>query len=450
MNTAFYSGLSGLSAYSAALNVVGNNLANVNTPGFKFSEVTFEDLVSRTFGGTATNGAGNPMQVGLGILPNSINGVFSQGSIKSTSDATNVALEGNGFFVVGDTATDRFYTRSGDFFLDEDGNLVNSGGKYVLGYTEMDANNNILASGDLNLINLAANTTAGPQESTFMEIFANLDARAAVGDQYSASTTIYDSLGAPHTATATFEYMGLDAAFNPQWNYAITVPIADVNDPATVATSTVYDLVTGDPADSIADVLANGDNITFDGTGIILTPAAAAGQIQLQVDANGWANGADIIAPGDLTWNIFDENGVGIITGYPLPSTTTSTNTDGYPPGSLTSLVVDAAGVVQGVFTNGQVIEQAQLAIAQFNSPKGLLRMGRNLFTESNASGQPALGAADTGGRGVVVGSALEASNVDMAVEFTQMLVFERGYQANSKIISTSDTVTQTALSLVR
>ncbi len=128
MNTAFYSGLAGLSAYSGALNVVGNNLANINTSGFKSSVVDFHDLVTRTFGGTATNGAGNPMQVGLGTVTSNVGSVFSQGSIKTTNEATNVALEGNGFFVVGDTAADRYYTRDGSFFLDEDGLLVNNGG----------------------------------------------------------------------------------------------------------------------------------------------------------------------------------------------------------------------------------------------------------------------------------------------------------------------------------
>lgn len=443
MNTAFYSGLAGLSAYSGALNVVGNNLANLNTSGFKASTVDFEDLVTRTFGGTATNGAGNPMQVGLGTMTSNIGSVFSQGSIKTTSEATNVALEGNGFFVVGDSAQDRFYTRAGDFFIDEDGFLVNPSGKYVLGYTERDpANNNeIIASGDLNMIGLAANQTAEPNQSTLFQVFANLDVREAVDGTYSSSTTVYDGKGAPHTLTVEFTHTGLNADNEDEWTWAASIPDADV---------------VGGAAG--AGAIDNG-TLVFDDTGTLVSGSFFGGNavatdldpiVNIDLDFPQLANGANDDLNMTVTWELLDDNNVPRITGYPIPSATTSTYTDGYPPGALTSLVVDKDGIIQGVYSNGRTMEIAQMAIAQFNSPKGLLRMGRNLFTETNASGIPSLGAADTGGRGAIVGSSLESSNVDMAVEFTQMLVFERGYQANSKIISASDTITQTAISLVR
>lgn len=428
MNTAFYSGLSGLSAYSSALNIVGNNLANMNTAGFKTSDVTFEDLVTRTFGGVATNGAGNPMQIGLGTLTNSISGVFSQGSLQTSADSTNVALEGNGFFVVGDTAEDRFYTRAGSFFFNDAGYLVNPAGKYVLGYTDRDVNNEIIASGPLQQIFLPANTTSAPLQTSYFEIYSNLDARADVGATYSASTTIYDSKGAPHTMTITFTHNGLNGGGNDEWNYDITIPGADV--------------VGGTPG--VDFNLGNG-TVEFDGTGTLVAPAGDIGIV-----TPAFTNGADPFAAGALEWRLYDNNGTPIITGYPIPSTTSSTNTDGYPPGNLTSIIFDADGVLQGVFDNGQVEEMAQLAISQFNNPKGLLRMGRNLYAETNASGTPSIGSANTGGRGTVVGSALESSNVDIATEFTNMLVFERGYQANSKIITASDTLTQTAIGLVR
>lgn len=429
MNTSFYSGLSGLSAYSSALNIVGNNLANINTAGFKASDVDFEDLVTRTFGGVATNGAGNPMQIGLGTLTNSISGIFSQGSIRSTSDSTNVAMEGNGFFVVGNGADDRWYTRAGNFFFNNDGYLVNPSGNFVLGYTTKDANNEIIASGPLNPIFLPSNTVAAPQASTLVDFFMNLDVRQAVNSTYSASTTIYDTKGAPHTMTITFTHNGLNAGGNDQWTYNATIPGADV--------------VGGVAGTDF--VLANG-TIEFDGTGTLLNRDGAA-VANLAITTPAFTNGADAIT---FDWRLVDDNGVPIITGYPIPSTTTATNTDGYPPGNLTSLIIDTEGVIQGVFSNGQVEELAQLAISQFNNPKGLLRMGRNLYAETNASGTPSIGAANTGGRGTVVGSSLESSNVDIAAEFTRMLVFERGYQANSKIITASDTLTQTAIGLVR
>ncbi len=432
MNSAFYSGLSGLAAYSSALNIVGNNLSNINTTGFKTSVVSFEDLVTRTFGGVAANGAGNPMQVGLGTLPNSISSVFSQGSIQTTADSTNAAIEGNGFFVVGDTAEDRYYTRAGNFFFNEAGYLVNPGGKYVLGYTEKDANNNIVASGPLSQIFLPSNTVSDPEATTYMEIFANLNVRDAAGTTYSASTTIYDSKGAPHTATITFTHTG---GVPDTWAYQVSFPAADITG------------LTGGGNGT------GGGTITFDGTGTLATidgnatppPPGTATAVSLNI--TGFTNGANA---QPISWRLVDDNDTPIITGYPIPSSTSATNVDGFPPGNLTSVIIDDEGILQGVFSNGQVEELAQLAISQFNNPKGLLRMGRNLFAETNASGTPSIGAAGTGGRGSIVGSSLEASNVDMAQEFTTMLVFERGYQANSKIITAADTISQTAISLVR
>lgn len=431
MNTAFYSGLSGLTAYSSALNIVGNNLSNMNTAGFKTSDVNFHDLVTRTFGGVATDGAGNPMQIGLGTLTNSITGIFSQGAIQTTGDSTNVALEGNGFFVVGDGVDERYYTRAGNFFFNEDGYLVNPSGQFVLGYTEMDANNELIPSGPLNSIFLPSNTIADPQASTLVDFFMNLDVRDAINSEYSASTTVFDSKGAPHTLTATFTHNGLNGDGNDEWAYQLYLPGADVQ---------------GGVAGTDFALLAAPGTIEFDANGTLIERDNAP-VADLNIVTPAFTNGAD---PLDFDWRLVDDNGTPIITGYPIPSTTTATNTDGFPPGNLTSIIIDADGVLQGVFSNGQVEEMAQLAISQFNNNKGLIRMGHNLYAETNASGTPSIGAANTGGRGTVVGSSLEASNVDIAEQFTKMLVFERGYQANSKIITASDTLTQTAISLVR
>lgn len=423
MLTSFYSGLTGLSAYANALNIVGNNLANINTTAFKSSFINFQDLVASTFGGTATSASGNPMQVGLGVLPNSINGIFTQGSIQSTPEATNVALEGNGFFIVGDTVDDRFYTRSGNFSFDRQGYLINPAGKYVLGYSDRDANGDIISSGPLSQIFLPSNTVSAPSPTTFIQMFANLNVRDDVGDAYSASITVFDSKGAPHTVAIDFTHNGLVAG-NDQWAYSVSLPGADVS-----------------PPQALPFVLGTG-TVEFDGTGTMVVPAA-----NVAFATPVFSNGAD---PLNFTWNIYDDDGVPSITGYPIPSATSSTNTDGYPPGNLTSLIINNDGLIQGVFSNGQVEQMGQLATANFNNPKGLLRLGQNLFSETNASGPPSVGAANTGGRGSVTGSALESSNVDIATEFTNMLVFERGYQANSRIITTSDEVIQESLSLKR
>ncbi len=423
MLTSFYSGLSGLSAYASALNVVGNNLANINTPGFKASAINFYDIVSRTFGGIAANGAGNPMQIGLGIFPAEVSGIFSQGSIQVTQEGTNVAIEGNGFFVVSDDGNSRYYTRNGAFSFDDSGYLIDANGNYVMGYTDKDpTTGEIVSSGELNRIFLPANTVSSPSETTLFQVFMNLDNRAEAGTTATASVVVYDSKGAQHTLTITFTH---NAGLPDSWDYDVTVPGEDV---VGGTAGTPYSLGTG--------------TLTFNPDGTLNTPAT-----DITITTPAFTNGAD---PMTINWDLWDDDGVASITGYPLPSGVSSTNQNGYPPGNLTSVIINRDGMIQGVFSNGQVEELAQLALATFNNPKGLLRMGLNLYAETEASGVPSLGAPQTAGRGSINGGALESSNVDMATEFVNMLVFERGYQANSRTIRTSDEMIQEALALKR
>ncbi len=424
MLTSFYSGLSGLSAYASALNVVGNNLANINTPGFKASAINFYDLVTRTFGGIAANGAGNPMQIGLGIFPADVSGIFSQGSIQVTQEGTNVAIEGNGFFIVGRDSTQRFYTRNGSFSFDDSGYLVDSNGYKVLGYTDKDpTSGEIISSGTLNPIFLPANTVSSPSVTTMFQTFMNLDNRDAAGTTATASIVVYDSKGAQHTLTITFTH---NAGLPDSWNYDVTIPGEDV---VGGTAGTPYSLSTG--------------TLTFNPDGTLNTPAA-----DVTIGPTpAFTNGAD---PMTVNWDLWDDNGVASMTGYPLPSGVSSTNQNGYPPGNLTSIIINRKGIIQGVFSNGQVEPLAQLALATFNNPKGLLRMGLNTYSETAASGVPSLGAPETAGRGSINGGALESSNVDMATEFVSMLQFERGYQANSRTIRTSDEMIQEALAIKR
>lgn len=422
MIKSFYAGLTGLSAYASALNIVGNNLANINTTGFKASTMSFHDLVTATFGGIATSAAGNPMQVGLGVLTNSIDGIFSQGSVQRTTEATNVAIEGNGFFVVGNSPEDRYFTRSGNFSFNREGYLVDPSGKYVLGYTQRNPDGTINASGTLAPIYLPANSISPPQETTLARIIGNLNVRDDIGATYSASLTLYDSKGSPHTLSIEFTHNGIVGG-NDQWSYEVTLPGDDV-----------VGGVVGTPF-----VLGNG-LIEFDGSGTMVAPA---GDVALATPA--FTNGSN---PLNFTWQLFDENGVGLLTGYPLSSSTSSTFTDGYPPGNLTSMIINNEGVLEGIFSNGQIAPLGQLATATFNNNRGLIRVGQNLFAATLASGTPSIGAPGSGGRGTVIGSALESSNVDIATEFTNMIVFERGYQSNSRIITTSDQILQETLRL--
>lgn len=426
MLTSFYSGLTGLSAYAGALNIVGNNLANINTTGFKTSYVNFHDMVTSTFGGISTSGSGNPMQVGLGVLTGAIGGIFSQGSIQNTAETTNMAIEGNGFFIVGDTPESPVYTRSGNFSFNREGYLVNPAGKYLLGYTQRDANGDIIASGALDRINLPASTLSDPRASTTFRTAMNLDPRTPTGNTFTSSVTVYDSLGAAHTLNIVFTKQAGAGA----WQYQMYLPGADV---------------TGGTAGTPFPIAGATGAVQFDANGVLTAPAA-----DVAVTTPTFTNGAAALA---LSWDVWDTTTATpspFLTGYSAPSAVSSTYSDGYSAGTLNSIIISKEGIIQGVFSNGQVSPLAQVALATFNNNNGLLRLGGNLYSETNASGTPAVGIPATGGRGVITGSAVEASNVDIATEFTNMLVFQRGYQANSRIITTSDEVIQEALAIKR
>ena len=423
MLTSFYSALSGLSAYASALNVVGNNIANINTSGFKGSSINFYDLVTRTFNGVSASGSGNPMQIGLGSYPASVSGIFNQGSIQVSQEGTNVAIEGNGFFIVGNSDTERVYTRNGAFSFNQEGYLVDPSGYRVYGYTQKDpATGANIPSGQLQPIYMAANSISDPAATSFMQVYMNLDNTTDVGDTYSASSVIYDSKGAQHTLDITYTHTG---GTPDSWSYEVTIPGEEV---VGGTAGTPYSLATG--------------TMTFNDDGTLATPAA---DVALNIPA--FTNGGGAMT---VNWDLWSDGGAATVTSYPLASAVSYTNQNGYPPGNLSSIIIDQQGIIQGVFSNGQVEDIAQIALANFNNPKGLLRTGLNHFSETLASGVPAYGSANTGGRGSINGGSLEASNVDMATEFVNMLLFERGYQANSRTIRTSDEIIQEALSIKR
>ena len=424
----FSAGLSGLTANAIALNVIGNNLANINTVGYKASTVAFEDLVSQSVAGAG--------QVGLGVSPGNIAPVFSQGPIENSRDATNAAIQGNGFFIVsGPNGTS--YTRAGNFELDENGTLVNPDGLKVQGYTQVDAaTGDIITTGEPTEIVVPPGVLRSPVATTQFNAVSNLDIDAAVGDTFTTSMEVYDALGASHVMTTTFTKTAANA-----WNYEITVPGAEVN-PAPAA---------GAPA-----VVAAGA-LTFGGDGFIasVTPTgpstgggAAAGAIADVVFTSPvWANGAPA---SQLTWNMVDDQGAVSLTGFRAPSATSAKTQNGSMAGMITSISISDDGSIMATFGAGQTISVGQMAVATFNNPKGLVKLGSNLYGVSQDAGVANVGVAGTGGRGTIVGSALEQSNVDVAQEFTQMILAQRGYQANSKTIVVSDEILMDTLNLKR
>jgi flagellar hook protein FlgE len=426
----FSAGLSGLNANGQYLSVIGNNLANINTIGFKSSAVTFMDLVSQTVGGPSAN----PMQVGLGVSTGSISPIFSQGAIENTREATNVAIQGNGFFVVRGT-NGLSYTRAGNFSLNSDGALVTPDGFRVQGYTEIDpVTGRIVTTSEPTDLIVPPGVLRAPVPTSVFRTLSNLDVDAVVGDTFNTPVQIYDSVGASHVMTVTYTRTAIG------WNFQITVPGAEVV-----------------PASATPFVLASG-SLAFDGQGQIvsMTPAAPAtggGSLpgtpitDIAFTTPAWATGAD---PSTITWDIVDQNAVVSLTGFASPSATASKSQNGAAAGMIDSISISPDGSIVATFGAGRTVAVGQLALANFNNPKGLVKMGSNRYGESQAAGIPNVGVAGTGGRGTLIGSALEQSNVDIAQEFTQMILAQRGYQANSKTITVSDELLVDTLNLKR
>lgn len=413
----FSAGLSGLNANGTYLSVIGNNLANINTIGYKASAVSFGDLVSQNVGGTSLN----PMQVGLGVVTGSISPVFSQGAIENTREATNVAIQGDGFFVVrGEDGN--AYTRAGNFSFNAEGQLVTTDGWRVQGYTQVDpATGEVVTTGGLTDIVVPQGVLRAPVATTSIRAQINLDATAEVtgAPNYTASLQVYDSLGSQHVVTIEFEKTGPGA-----WTYTATVPQADVD-----GGTGVFQLATG--------------AITFDGDGKLTAPAA---DVVLAGPAT-WANGA---TGNDITWDITPPPASEpALTGFAKASQMAAPEQDGAPAGEASEISIAADGTINVKF-GGKEVAVGQLAMANFNNPKGLAKMGANRYGETQAAGLPNIGTAGTGGRGTLIGSAIEQSNVDIAQEFTQMILAQRGYQANSRTITTSDEVLQETLQLKR
>jgi flagellar hook protein FlgE len=417
----FSAGLSGLNANAVYLSVIGNNLANINTVGFKSSSVTFMDLVSQNAGGAS----GNPMQIGLGVVTGSISPVFSQGAIENTREATNVAIQGNGLFVVRGP-NGQAYTRAGNFSFNSDGQLVTPDGYFVQGYTALDpVTGEIITTGTPTDISVPPGVLRAPQATTNFRTQTNLDAGAVLNDTFTTPVQVYDALGESHVATITYTKQAAAGA----WNYTITVPGAEI---VGGTAGTPFQVATG--------------SLTFNPTGQLTTVNGAA-PADVAINTPAWTNGA---AASAWNWDLMDANNVPTMTGFASASATSSIAQNGAAAGMVNNISINADGTIMATFGAGQTVAVGQLALASFNNPKGLVKMGSNRYGESQAAGIPNVGVAGTGGRGTLIGSALESSNVDIATEFTQMILAQRGYQANSKTITVSDEILVDTLALKR
>jgi flagellar hook protein FlgE len=416
---AMFSGVSGLRAEGEALGVVGDNIANVNTVGFKSQRAIFQDVLGHSIlAGTSSALPGSGVRMG------DVQQLFTQGSLTNTGVSTDVALNGDGFLVVGGTVdgiTGNFYTRAGQLTIDNDGFLVNQQGLNVQGYLA-NADGTLQAS----ISDLAVPTASlSPFATTEIEVTANLDPRDPVltfniaqpdtTSNFSSSITVFDSLGTGRTLDVYFNNAGGNL-----YNYTV------VADGAELAGGTAG-----------TDTIVGSGTLQFNTDGALdFAGGATAGQI---VALNF---GDDITNDG--------ATGLGGTTQFASDSAVSSQAQDGYASGEFSGLAIDGTGLVQGLYTNGQKIAIGRLAVAKFRSNDGLGRAGQNLWIETRDSGTAALGAAGAGGRASVSSGALESSNVDLGEEFVGLIQHQRSFSANSKTITTADEMLQELINIKR
>lgn len=552
--TSLYTGISGMDASGTALSVIGDNIANMNTYGFKASRVSFGDVLSSSL----TSGTSNS-QVGRGVLLSGVTPSFSQGSFETTGNALDMAIDGDGFFIVKDNAG-TFYTRVGEFRLQKDGTMVNTDGLAAQGFMYTAAG---IPTGVVSDISVSA-TTSSTRPTANFTVSANLDASAVIVDtekvlfgasdnldsgeanvvigtgagefdpadpdagnaSYSDTVTVYDQTGTAQTATVYFIKTAADTwswyAYDDPTGAATADGTGIIAFTAGATTSTgvaTFNFVAGSPqsisfdfsnistaaaansttpvedgytltADNAADVanfstavtvfdslgnsrvvtvyfkktreIASGNQWNWyaildaanSSTGVATIQSSVSGEL-MQFDNTGSLTTSD---SSDVNFNfgggaasdqIIKLNFTNF-TQYASASETIFQSQDGFPAGSLTTMSISQEGVISGIFTNGQIKPIAKLAMAKFTAPTALTKYGRNLFSESFDSGQAIIGTANQAGLGRIMANSLELSNVDLAREFVNMISAQRGFQANSRVITATDQLLQELVSMVR
>ncbi len=485
MMRSLYSGVSGLKNHQTRMDVVGNNISNVNTTGFKSSRVTFSDTLSQTLSGasapTENRGGTNPKQIGLGSATSAIDTLFTDGSVQSTGVNTDLCLSGNGLFIVKDGNLS-YYTRNGNFKFDKEGYYVNSDGLKVQGWSATTPGDAINTNGQPSEICIPAGKTMAASATKVATFSKNLDAAEPMIKSMSVTYVDGTTADVPAATTTAVEVgKNFDAGAGAKQVASITLKMTDGT--TTTETSGAFKLKNSKPKTTIAtiyDSLGNAHNVTIymtktdvnSTTGnkwtISLDPAGTKKQtitesdgttttvnmndLELQFDVNGGLKTGSGTAKLTLTNGAGDNQSVNLtfddVTQYAGSSTAFAT-TDGNAAGTLKSVSIDSAGVITGTYTNGLNVQEAQVAIAQFNNASGLTKTGNSLYTESNNSGTPNIGTISDLGC-TVTPSSLEMSNVDMASELTDMIVTQRGYQSNSKIITVSDELLETLINMKR
>lgn len=402
--------LSGLQADTVALNTIGNNLANLNTTAYKGQSASFEDLFYQQIG---ESGSGDAIQTGAGVKVSGTTTDFTQGTLSPTTGSNNMALAGNGFFVVQEGGVQSL-TRAGNFQLSSSGNLITQDGEEVMGYPAV--NGVISQNAGLQPISIPVGANEAAQATGNISVTANLNASATTGTVFTSPVKVFDSLGSSHQATITYTKTGTNT-----WSYDVELPAGDA---------------TGVPTN-------NTGTLTFDTSGKLTSPTGSVSGITFP----GLTDGASDMS---FNLNLDDSSGNPTITQLAAASSNNGTTQDGFASGVYQNFTVDSNGVLTAQFSNGNTSTIGQLAVATVANTAGLTITGNNNFTTTAASGLATVGVANTGGRGALDDDELETSNVDISSEFANLIVAQRAFEANSKTVTTFDTVTQDTLGMIR
>ena len=412
MMRSFFAGVTGLRNHQVRMDSIGNNIANVNTIGYKSGRVTFKDAFSQLFQAASrpgsTGGFGtDPIQIGLGMNVAGVDIQYTQGNLQNTGVSTDMAIQGDALFVLSDGG-EQFYSRAGNFQFDALGRLSDSATGFLV--QGLSGTNGVLGQ-TLGNIQIPVGVKSPAQMTANALMGGNLDAQTAVGATRQNSINIYDSLGIPHDMTVTFT----KTAVPNEWDFAVT---------ATDGTA-----ISGDTG-----------TLVFDSLGALVSPATTD----------------FVFTPLNITpdQTVTIEFGViGSIQGlsqFASPATAVITEQDGYTMGELRGVQVDNTGTVTGTYANGTIQTLAQISLATFNNPGGLQRRGDNLMAETANSGSAQIGYAGQGTTSTITAGALEMSNVDLAEQFTDMITTQRGFQSISRVITTSDEMIQELVNLKR
>jgi flagellar hook protein FlgE len=417
MSSAFSIALSALKAQSDAINTTGNNLANINTTGFKTSDVAFRDLVASNLGWSTSSG--------MGVSRPTTQQSFSQGTITSSDSPWSAAIQGNGFFVLKSASDQSLYTRDGNFAVSSDGVLGTLTGEKVQGW--MATANGLNTGLAPTNITIPSGQTFPAKATTNLSFIANLNAAGAAAastGQLSVSVPVVDSLGNSHTLTVDLT----KSSTANTWTYDITIPSEDL---------------AGGTAGTQTSILSAPGTLTFNTDGTL----SASSSTSVPLSITGLADGASDMS---MNWNLLNSDGTSSVTQFAQTSAYSGVTQDGTASGTLIKVGVADNGQITASFSNGQERTLGQLALATFQNTGTLESVGNNNFATTGATSMPSIGAPQSGDRGQIVSGSLENSNVDIATQFTNLITYQRGYQASSRVITTEDNMLQDLLQVIR